>query len=78
MDSYDKTHLGVQSVGVLLIYWRKTDAVQGNKCLFFSVAQQTLVGQGVLAVEVSRSHATHSVGRLWTSDYQPNAETSTC
>jgi hypothetical protein len=43
-----------------------------------SVAQQTLVGHGVLIIEASRSHSDipHSVGLLWTSN-QPDAETST-
>jgi hypothetical protein len=43
------------------------------------MAQQPLVGQGLLFVEASRSHfidTPHSVGLLWTSD-QPDAETST-
>jgi hypothetical protein len=42
------------------------------------VAQQSLVGQGLLRMEASRSHSDtpHSVGLLWTSD-QPDAETST-
>jgi hypothetical protein len=45
---------------------------------FFSVAQQPLVGQGHLIVEVSRSHSDtpHSLGLPWTID-QPDAETST-
>jgi len=48
---------------------------------FFSfppMAQQPLVGQGLLMNEASRSHSDtpHSVGLLWMSD-QPNAETST-
>jgi hypothetical protein len=42
------------------------------------VAQQPLVGQGLLINEASRSHSgtPHAVGLLWTSD-QPEAETST-
>jgi hypothetical protein len=42
------------------------------------MAQQSLVGQGHLIIEDSRSHSgtPHSVGLLWTSD-QPAAETST-
>jgi hypothetical protein len=45
---------------------------------FFPMAQQPLVGQGLLIIQASRSHSdtTHSVGLLWTSD-QPDAETST-
>jgi len=41
-----------------------------------STAQQPLVGQGLLIVEVSRSHSDtpHSVGLLWTSD-RPYAKT---
>ena len=46
--------------------------------LLFSMARQPLVGQGLLNVEVSRSHSRqpHSVGLLWTSD-RPLVETST-
>jgi hypothetical protein len=42
------------------------------------MAQQPLVGQGLLIIETSRSHSDtpQSVGLLWTSD-QPDAETST-
>jgi len=45
---------------------------------FFSVVQQSLVGQGFLIIEASRSHSDtpHPVGLLWTSD-QPDAENST-
>jgi hypothetical protein len=41
------------------------------------MAQQPLVGQGLLIIEALRSHSDtpHSVGLLWTSD-QPIAETS--
>jgi hypothetical protein len=44
----------------------------------FSMEQQTLVGQGLLIIEASRSHSDtpHSVGLLWTRD-RLNAETST-
>ena len=37
---------------------------------FFSVAQLSLVGQGLLIVEASRSHSgtPHLIGLLWTSD----------
>jgi hypothetical protein len=44
----------------------------------YSMAQQPLVGHGLLTIEVSRSHSDtpHSVGFLWTSD-QPDAEIST-
>jgi hypothetical protein len=44
----------------------------------FSMAQQPLVGQGLLIIEASRSHSDtlHSVELLWTSD-RPVAETST-
>jgi hypothetical protein len=43
----------------------------------FSLAQHPLVGQGLLIIEVSRSHSDtlHSVGFLWTSD-QPDLEIS--
>ena len=42
------------------------------------VAQQPLVGQGLLILETSRSHSDtpHSVGLLWTSN-QPDAENPT-
>jgi len=42
------------------------------------MAQQLVVGQGLLIFEASRSHSDtpHSVGLLWTSD-QPDAETPT-
>ena len=44
----------------------------------FTMAQQPLVGQGLLIIEDARSHSDtpHPVGILWTSD-QPDAETST-
>jgi len=44
----------------------------------FTMAQQPLVGQGILIVEALRSHSHthHSVGLLWTSD-QLVADTST-
>jgi len=44
----------------------------------FYMAQQPLVGQGLLIVEALRSHSDtpHSVGLLWTSDHQLDAETS--
>jgi len=46
--------------------------------VFFTTAQQPSVGQGLLIIEVSRSHSDtpHSVGLLWTSN-QPEAGTST-
>jgi hypothetical protein len=49
-----------------------------SKYYFFPVAQQSLLGQGVLVIEASRSHSDtpHSVGLLWTTD-QPDAKTST-
>jgi len=41
------------------------------------MAQQSLVGQGVLIIQTLRSHSDtpQSVGLVWTSD-QPEAETS--
>jgi hypothetical protein len=41
------------------------------------MAQQPVVGQGILIIEASRLHSNtpHAVGLFWTSD-QPNAETS--
>jgi hypothetical protein len=47
--------------------------------IFFSVAQYSLVGQGFLIIEASRSHSVRHtiIGRiLWASD-QPDTETST-
>jgi len=46
--------------------------------LFFNMAQQTELGQGLLIVKDSWSHSDtlHSVWLLWASD-QPHAETST-
>ena len=45
--------------------------------IFFFMARQPLVGQGLLIIETSRSHSDtpHSVGLLWTSD-RPIAKTS--
>ena len=44
----------------------------------FPMAQQPLIGQGLLIIEALRSHSDipQLVGLLWTSD-QPDAETST-
>jgi hypothetical protein len=49
-----------------------------EKSRFFPMAQQPLVGQGLLIIEASRSHSDtpHSVGLLWMSE-KPEAETST-
>jgi hypothetical protein len=46
--------------------------------LFLFMAQQPLLGQGLLIVEASRSHTDtlHSEGLLWKRD-EPEAETST-
>ena len=46
--------------------------------LFFPLAQQQLVSQGLPIIEASRwqSDTADSLGLLWTSD-QPDAETST-
>jgi hypothetical protein len=48
-----------------------------DRNLFFTMAQQPLVGRGLLIIEDSRSHSDtpQSVGLLWTSD-QPVTETS--
>jgi len=50
----------------------------GRSLIFFTMAQQPLVGQRLLNVEDLWSHSNtpHSVGLLWTSD-QHDAETST-
>jgi len=50
-----------------------------RKVTFFFVAQQPLLGQGLLVIEASQSHSDtpRSVGLLLTSD-KPAAETSTC
>ena len=44
--------------------------VSRNTCLYFSMVQQSLVGQGLLIVEVSQPHSDTrlSVEILWTSD----------
>ena len=49
-----------------------------NRKFFSPMAQQPLVGQGLLIIQASRSrsHTPHSVGFLWTNDL-PDAETST-
>jgi hypothetical protein len=49
-----------------------------HKNFLLPMAQQPLVGQGLLIIEALRSHSDtpHSVGLLWMSD-QPDAETST-
>jgi len=49
---------------------------EGLTCTLISMAQQPTVGEGVLIVEVSRSHSDtpHSVGLLWTGN-QPDAVT---
>ena len=46
--------------------------------IFFTMAQEPLVVQGLLIIKCSKLHSDtpHSVGLLWTSD-QPDAETST-
>ena len=46
--------------------------------ILFPMAQQPLVGQGVLVIKASRSHSDTPllVGLLWTSD-QPDAQTAT-
>jgi hypothetical protein len=54
-----------------------TQELVSNKYMYkfiFPIAQQPLVGQGLLIIEASRSHSDtqHSVGLLWTSD-QPDA-----
>jgi hypothetical protein len=48
--------------------------VSNYEQVFFSMAQQPLVGQGLLIVKASWSHSDtpHSVGLLWTSN-QPDA-----
>jgi hypothetical protein len=52
--------------------------LRNNEGHIFIMAQKTLVGQGLLIIEASRSHSDtpHSVGLLWTSN-RPDAETST-
>jgi hypothetical protein len=52
--------------------------VRIHVAFIFFMAQQPLLGQGLLIIEASRSHldTPHSVGLFWTSD-QPDAETST-
>jgi hypothetical protein len=52
--------------------------VFGIGTVFFFMAQQPTMGQGLIIVEASRSHSDprHTVGLFWTSD-QPDAQTST-
>jgi hypothetical protein len=55
--------------------------VQAASTILFPLppmAEQPLLGQGLLIIEVSRLHSEtpQSVGLLWTSD-QPDAQTST-
>jgi hypothetical protein len=55
------------------MYFTSLDLLQ----IFFSKAQQPLVGQGLLIIDASRhSDTPQSVGLLWTSD-QSDAQTST-
>jgi hypothetical protein len=56
----------------------KDDLIQAGVNLFPPMAQQPLLGHGLLIDEASRSHSDtpHSVGLLWVSG-QPTAETST-
>jgi hypothetical protein len=56
----------------------KINFKRNNFEIFAPMAQEPLVGHGLLMIEASRSHSDtpHSVGLLWRSD-QPVAETST-
>jgi len=58
--------------------WRRLRDELRVVCFTFLMAQQPLVGQGLLIVEglQLQSYAARSVGLLWTSD-QPDTETST-
>jgi len=58
--------------------WRRQHDELPVVCLIFIMAQQSLVGQGLLIIDGSQSHsdAARSVGLLWASD-QPDTETST-
>jgi hypothetical protein len=68
--------------------WRQTPISRALFCMFFGVyeipddiftmAQQSLVGQGLLIIQASRSHSDTvlSSGLLWTND-QPDAGYST-
>ena len=51
---------------------------KNHSYIFFTIVEQSLVGQGILTVEDSWSYSDrpHSVGLLWTSN-QPDADTST-
>ena len=66
----------------LVSFHREEDKLQNNIDIppetCFSMAHQSLVGQGLRNIEASRSHSDtpHSVGLLWTSD-QPGTQTST-
>jgi hypothetical protein len=65
---------------VIFVKCKSTMPQQREIYIFYYLAQQPPVGQGLLIHRVSRSHthneAPQSVGLLWKSD-QPEAETST-
>ena len=61
----------------VILFKRKISELS-ESVIFFSMALQPLVGQGLLTIEASRSDSDtpQSVGLLWMSD-QPDAENST-
>jgi hypothetical protein len=67
----DHDHFHVLPNSLFIVHSRSYSTV------FFSVAWQPLVDQGLLIVEASRSHpgTPHSVGLHWTSDH-PDTETT--
>ena len=72
MEPTDETH----NANVYSYMVEIRQSLIGQKCL--SMAQEPLVGQGLLVIKASRLHSDtpHSVGLLWTSD-GIDADTST-
>ena len=66
---FTHTHSGDETLPIFLFL---------SYLIFFFIAQEPPVDQGLLIIEASRSHSDtpHSVGLLSTSD-QPDAETCT-
>jgi len=69
-------HIKLQVIQIRELTYMFQKLVILRERIFFFMAQQPLVGQGLLIIEASLSHsdAPHSVVLLWTSD-QPHAET---
>jgi hypothetical protein len=73
-----KAYYRFKNHSVLGSSWNFNPIVTEGLIFFPPMAQQPLVGQGLLIIEASQSHSntSHSVGPLWTRD-QLVAETST-